>query len=399
MNLTRPLLSLALLALLAIGPALEPAAAAQDPQPKFLIYAGWHGNFIPTPQFIHDNLAFLETRPFHGLVVYLRNPNLTVNATTDAMSTTPMSYPDISAMLDPIKNLPFSRLRENFGYVLGKSPPDFFDDWTIPIQNFANLARALKEAGLKGFFFDNEAYFEPWGEYPGGVAYPLTSLSDYQAQAALRGRQVMEAMVAEFPEIIVLSLHGPYISDPYSVLRLGFAGVPDRNQLLGPFCVGFLQGAGSSARCVDGGELYWCRTVQDFADTYTLRRYDIASDAADCPYIPLSLRPSWPDLITISYGVPDRPVGTIPMNPPVLTTTLGNALQRADRYVWFYTEDRTFLLPESQGGATQEWVDAVRVAIGLPPDPSSVVRSGCGLLGVEGVVIFAILLLVRPRRR
>jgi len=187
------------------------------------------------------------------MVVYLRKPDLTVDATTGVMSTTPMPYADLASMLEPLKGLPFSRLVNNFGYVLGKTPPDFFDDWSVPIQNFANLARALKDAGLKGFFFDNEQYFQPWGEYPGGVANPMTSLPDYQAQAALRGRQVMEAMVAEFPEIVVVPLHGPYISDPYSVLRLGFAGVPDRNQLLGPFSVGFVQGAGISGQVVDGG--------------------------------------------------------------------------------------------------------------------------------------------------
>src|SRR5262245_2229113 len=183
---------------------------------KSVIYAGWFGSTVPTPAYIAENFGFLEGLPFDGLVVYVRNTSLTINASQCVMSKVAISYGHISSALAPIKDLPFSRLRDNFAYVVGNSPPDFFDDWTIPIQNFANLARALKEAGLKGIFFDNEqySYFGHWAEYPGSVAYPAKTLEDYEAQARLRGKQVMEAMVAEFPEIVVLSLHGPYVSEP-----------------------------------------------------------------------------------------------------------------------------------------------------------------------------------------
>ena len=40
---------------------------------KALIYAGWFGNTIPTPSYVASNQAFLESQPFNGLVVYLRN--------------------------------------------------------------------------------------------------------------------------------------------------------------------------------------------------------------------------------------------------------------------------------------------------------------------------------------
>ena len=400
----RRLLSPALgaLAIAVFALILGPAAAAQAPPPKSLILAGWHGPVTPIPQFIQDHFQFLESRPFNGMVVYVSNPAFTINVTGGVMHDQPMSYENVSAVLDPIRNLPFSQLKDNFAYVFGNTPPDFFDDWTVPVQNFRNLARALKDAGLRGIFFDNEPYVTGWGWYPDGVAYPEIPLEEYEVQAALRGREVMQAMVEEFPDIVVVTLHGPYISDLYSVQQMGFPDVFPYYALLGPFFTGFLQSAGSPGRSVDGGELYWFREPEDFADSYNLRKTGIASAAANCPFIPASFRPSWPGLTTISFGLLDRPFMGEDLTPPILTTTLVNALQRADQWVWLYTEDRTFLTPESQGGATQAWVDAVRDAIDFvpaPPPPSSKEeKSSCGLLGAEALVFLVLIRWIRSRR-
>ena len=391
------------------GFSVEPAAAPPSSSGKSLILAGWHGTTTPTPQFIVDNFAFLESRPFHGMAVYMADdPVSGTNVTTQLMTNTAMSYATISAVLDPIRNLPFSQLRDNLGLVVANDPPDFFDDWSIIVQNFSELARAVKDAGLKGIVFDNEQYFAPWGWYPDGVDYPQFTLAQYQAQAAARGREVMQAMLAEFPDIVVLCLHGPYISDPYCMQQMGFQDVFPYYQLVGPFFTGFLQVSGEPGRCVDGGELYWFRGTQEFSDSYNLRRYGIASDTADSPIIPPVLRPLWPGLSTIGFGVIDTPFETpfvqVDMTPAILKTTLSNALQASDKWVWLYTEARTFLLPESQGGATQEWVDAVRdgiLAAEAPPPsaPSSnKENSSCGLLGIEAVAVLVALRLARSRR-
>jgi len=388
------------------GKNLATSTPAPATPAKSLIYAGWFGNTTPTPSYIQANLAFLESQPFNGIVVYLRNPSMSVNASIGVMTNTPMSYASISSVLDPIRNLPFTQLVDNFGFVIGNDPPDFFDDWSIPIQNFANLARALKEAGLKGFVFDNEQYFAPWADYPTGVSYPLLSLAQYETQARLRGKQVMEAMVAEFPEIVVITLHGPYISEPSAPWQLGFPQWQSGNELHGPFFSGFEEGKGSLSQNVDGGELYDCRSSADFQETYNWRKYDLPSDAVNCAFIPASLRPSWPAGVSISYGVYDQPFGGQPMNPTVLSTTLANALQASDRWVWYYVEGPSYLLPANQGGASQAWVDAVRSALPATPPPapaplapstSDPARSSCGLLGMEVVPIFLVLGFIRSR--
>src|SRR6185295_4568210 len=101
------------------------------------------------------------------------------------------------------------------------------------------------------------------------------------------------------------------------------------------------------------------------------------SDSINCAFIPPALRPSWPGKSSISFGVYDRPFRGASMDPTILRTTMANALRQADKYVWFYTEGATFLLPASQGGATAAWVDAVRLAVAdagvstTPPPPLS----------------------------
>lgn len=333
-----------------------PAAAA----PSFLIYAGWYGNTIPTPSFVRDNRAFLETQPFDGLVLYLRNPSMTVNVTTGVMTSTPMSYETMMSVLEPVRGLAFTNLTHNFALVFGSTPPDFFDNWTVTIQNFANVARAVRDAGLKGIVFDNEQYFRPWANYPDGVRYPARSLREYQDQARRRGREVMEAMIAQFPEIAVITLHGPYVSEPKAPASLGFPSWWTANELLGPFFAGFTEGKGAQALNIDGGELYTLRTPAQFQGSYLWRKYDIASDAVDCAFIPPALRAVWPDRSNIAFGVYDRPFGGASMDPTILRSTIANALRQADRYVWFYAEAATYLLPPGRGGAGDAWVEALR---------------------------------------
>ena len=383
------LLLAALAGLIFLGAARSNAPAIrQDHPPRYLIYGGWHGEVLPTPPFILQNRAFLESQPFDGLVVYMRTSVTSVNVTTRIMNNTPVDYSDIATTLDPLRNLGPTSLAHNFAFVIGNSPPDFFDNWAVPLENFRNLARALKEAGLRGIFFDNEQYFSPWAAYPAGVAYAATkSLADYQAQAIVRGRQVMQAMVAEYPEIVVVTMHGPYLSMAAAPIELGFYPTNEHFALLGPFFAGFQEGAGPLSENVDGGELYTLRTAEEFQKNYEWRKTTIASEEIDCEFISPILRKRWADRSSLAYGIFDRPIFGRPMDPPTLTQTLTHALARSDRWVWLYAEVNEFLLPESEGGASHAWVEAVRHARTLvlpapapPEDKDEGWKPSCGFV-------------------
>jgi len=372
----RTLLRLAMITVAAslLGPGAPRAAhAAPSALPTVsLIYAGWYGNTIPTPAFIRANQSFLDSQPFQGIVAYLRNDATGQNATTGVMGGGAISPSTFASILAPLQGFSSATLVDNFGLVQGSTPPDFFDDWTNVVQNFANLASALRDAGLRGICFDDEQYAAPWGCYPSGARYSASkSLADYQAQARLRGSQVMQAMVGVFPDIAIITLHGPYISELSAPVSLGFPQWQSGNNLLGPFFAGFVDGAGTTGVPVDGGELYSLRSDSDFANSYAWRKYTLPSDAVNCPFIPSSLRPVWPSRVSISFGVYDQPFGGAPMDSTILSSTLANALRHADRYVWFYTEGSTFLLPASSGGANSAWVGAVRNAVGTVPVPTA----------------------------
>jgi len=176
----------------------------------------------------------------------------------------------------------------------------------------------------------------------------------------------MEAMTAQFPEITVILLHGPYISEARAPSRL-FPQVHASNELHGPFFVGFLEGAGPGASVVDGGELYHLRSDSDFQECRDWRKRTFASPEVDCAFLPATLRPTWEMRVGVAFGVMDRPFQGRPMTPPVLTATLSRALRHADRYVWLYVEGPTFLKPSGEGGASAPWVDAVRRARASAP--------------------------------
>jgi hypothetical protein len=350
---------LAAVLLSAADPRAVPAQGTPARPAPCLILHDWFGKSpASTPSYVRDNLKFLESRPVDGLAIYVRSPDLSLNVTTAVMSNQAISYEAIADVLRPIARLPFTSLKHNFAAVLGLTPPDVFDDWSVVVQNFGHLARAAREAGLKGIYFDNENYKVRWADYPAGVAYPRKTLAEYQAQARLRGKEAMEAMVAAFPDIVVLSLHGPYVSEPKAPAPL-FPSWQRANRLLGPFFVGFVEGSGDRAVCVDGGELYHLRKDDDFRRSYEWRRTAFASDQVDCAWLPPVARSRWPGRVEIAFGLYDRPFAGLPMDPAILKSLLVSALRRTDRYVWLYIEGRTMLAPPERGGAEPEWVQAV----------------------------------------
>jgi hypothetical protein len=355
-------LIVALLVLLGAGSPKALAAPPPGPGPSALILHDWFGDSpCPTPTFLRQNRAFMETLPFDGVAVYLRSPDGADNITMDLMVNKPLGAAAMARVLAPLKGLRFTSLTQNFAAIFSGRPPDFFNDWSIIVQNFSDLARAIREAGLKGVYFDNENYFSKWSHYPIGVEYPTLTLKAYQDQARLRGRQVMEAMVAQYPDIVVISLHGPYLSEPKAPAPL-FPQWWSNNQLMGPFFCGFLEGAGKKATCVDGGKLFHLRTPKDFQDSYTWRKAGINQDKVDSDFIPAGLRAAWPQKVSVAFGVYDRPFGKEDMIPEILRPTLAQALRQSDRYTWLCVERMSFLRPPKNGGAGEPWVQAVKQA-------------------------------------
>jgi hypothetical protein len=271
-----------------------------------------------------------------------------------------LSYEDIYQSLLPVKGA-FHRFTHNVVIVHTRGFPDVFDDWTPVIANWRNLARAAKDIGLAGIFYDDEQYKEKVWRYPDNVRYPDKSQREYQDQMRLRGRQVMEAVSAEFPEALFLVFHGPYISEPKTPRDVLLAQAsPNERSLVGSFFVGLVEGAGARATVVDGGEVYQYRTPDDFERSYRWRKYELASDDTNASFIPAADRKQWSQKVSVAFGVYTHQwKASYPMDPSIMRTTLENALLRADRYVWFYVEDEWV----RSGPVSQDWLDAVSGAV------------------------------------
>lgn len=318
-------------------------------------------SFRTRPEFVRDHFGHIETLPFDGMA-------LSTLTGAVLMHGTPRSYAEISADFAPLNGLVFTRMTHNFALVNVDRPADFFGDWSATVENFRLLARVLREKGIAGIFFDNEEYAGTLFNYPDDCSDLSKSLEEYRAQARLRGQQVMQAIVGEYPGIVFMAFHGPYSS---------FSGTPTAvhrgqtdwqlDELRGPFSVGLIEGMDSRSRFVDGGEVYAYRSVADFQGSYDFRKTEIASAAADCPFISGYLRPVWGQKVGLSFGLYNAGFGGQTMNPTIMRTTLERALLRCDDFVWFYSEDLNWNAP---GEVPQTWVTAVvgaRAAAQVPP--------------------------------
>ncbi|HLY08240.1 MAG TPA: hypothetical protein VKW04_02935, partial [Planctomycetota bacterium] len=233
----------------------ESPAGPRSVLPRLLLLDWFGSSPVATPATVRDHQAFLESGPFDGLALYLRSPDLATNITASVLGETRVAPADIDRVLEPLEALRFERLLHNYAAVQSQNPPDLFDDWTGVVWNFTQLARSARRVHLEGIVLDNENYGRRWADYPAGVAYPQKSLREYQDQAFLRGRQVMEGMTSVFPELSLLVLHGPYLSERRAPHPL-FPDWERTNLLQGPFFAGLVDGAGAAATVIDGGELY-----------------------------------------------------------------------------------------------------------------------------------------------
>lgn len=345
-------------------PTPDPTAGAPTTAPtqqpvmsKRLILHNWPGGAAMSPQYVRDNATWFETKRdfLDGVAVIFSGANA-------VMRNTPTTYQSYMSALAPLKDLPAANLKTNYALVFNNKPADVFDDWSGAIANWKNLAKAVKDTGMTGIVFDNEEYFDRWDNYPEQSKYTNKSLKEYQDQTRLRGKQVMEAIISEYPNIHIVVLHGPYISEPKTPDPL-YNWVHASNELKGPFFAGMMEGKGTATKLTDGGEMYGLRGASEFAAAYEWQRNGIASDQTNSAFIPPSLRPIWKRDIDVSYGVYNQkdPGNQRPMTPSIFKTTLIDALRQADSIVWIYTDSSSFVnLGSPQMG--DDWMNAAREA-------------------------------------
>ena len=327
---------------------------------NLIIYAA--GSYQVTPESFEDpvKLAYMDSMPFDGVAFAS-----TVGWKLMEASYSP-TYTAMASELGHMRGVVTNRLKHNFVVVNANKPCDFFSDWGPTVTKFQNLAKALKWAGVEGIFLDNEVYSPQISLFNWPTDCDTShTLSEYEDQARLRGKQIMQAMVSEYPDIVVIFAHGPYVScqeTPVGV-RAGQSGY-SASELMGAFTVGFMEGAGASARIVDGGEFYDYLTSTQFSNSYQWRKSTIATTASDTNLIPTSLRSNWSSRLDISFGLTTiqfPPSTGHVVTPDTLHQSLEYALLRCDSYAWLFPQGTGFDFM-SPGGVGSTWLSAVQRA-------------------------------------
>lgn len=361
--------------------AVSALSAATEPQLILLQQSALrdaNGNEIRDyPAYIRTKAAWIDTLPFNGIAFHFPSGYSLMDGTLYSTAT-------LSNEWAPLKGVTWTRMKNNFAVVNVDRPNDFFDDWTPTIQSFQNLAQVLRDVGIQGIVFDNEEYQRNLWHYPANMSYAGTkSLSDYYAQARLRGSQIITAIQSAYPEIEFMVLLSPADNCP-TTPDLDDAWTRDPNNLAGAFTVGIM--AGSTKPIIDGNEVaYNYRTQAEFDVSYSWRKVGIATNAVPCAFIPTNLLPSWSNKISVSEGVYNQGLTYAngvyrPMSPAIMQQVLGMALRGVDKYAWLYWEENgNWYNPAgSTYGVPTDWFSTVLqtwLATRAPATPTGLIIS------------------------
>lgn len=249
----------------------EPADAGL---PK-LIATGWDH---PTPAQFRRHIAAFERWPFQGAVIA---PTRTGPDGKEVGSSFAFGrdHWDEAAFAASTADLQAAKRARGGDYFLlinaNPGDVDWFDDdgWAQVVDHWRLLARVARQGGLKGLLYDAEPYAPPHAQfsYARQEGRDRHSFAEYAARARDRGRDVMRAVVAEYPNITILAYR--LISD----LPMPAPGQPDALSMLEghvyglcpAFLDGWLDAAPPSVVIVEGNEnAYRYNSVAEFDHAY-----------------------------------------------------------------------------------------------------------------------------------
>ncbi len=318
---------------LAIPPTITSARAAgrSAGPPPYLIFlplgANAAGEAGVSPAKVFEHRAYIETLPIDGVVMH---GNSVVKGAEKIHSCIWSNRESIkpAQAFDEVARLKgtFSKLNRSWLMaVTTMKASDWFSDWSTCVGNFAVMARACRDLGLEGLYLDNtDNEYHPvpiWG-YPGPQTIPGKSVDDYRRQVRLRGKQIMEACVREYPAFKLALLNGPALTekgDPLLAVRPTLT-------LVTAFYSGLLAGAGETGMVIDASVFYKTKDQKVFAGSYQFRKHEIPSNNHNSPSLSAEDRASWPRRLKIGYGLSDG------MTEEGLT----HALMFSDYMSWYY---------------------------------------------------------------
>lgn len=365
---------------MAIALVVVCAGSTEAKTRKKLIEYGWD---VPGQAYVREHIREMEKIPFDGIVMRVDTPNKYRYHREFgwlAFSKLKFNAYDWRPVIDEIKAIEFKRFTDNFLQLVAY-PADvdwFAPEWSNIAHNCGVLARIAKLSGCKGIMFDPECYATNIWHYNGMPEEWRKghTFAEYRAKVRERGREWMQAINAEYPDITILSLYGPYCPLWMS------GGHPENNpegQLYGlmqDFWDGVLEAAAPGTIIVDGFESsYGFKTRKKFESGRKVMLEQSKTLYSDPGKFQRHVRAGFG--IWADWHQEDNPFSLtdIPKNyhtPESLRQSLALALEITDEYVWVYTERMRWW---NDLNAPQAYIDALALARKGPspelPAPSS----------------------------
>ena len=344
--------------------------SAQHAPGKKFIELGWD---IPNTTYLkahHEEMQ--RTTPFDGIMLALEAtaPDGKHYTSQSPMDAQPWESEWFAPAINNLKACRWTIFTDNFlrfNFTPGNLDWDDDNGWKIFCNKTALCTTIAKETGLKGLAID----FEPYGKAI--FTYNAESGRSFDEMKLLvrkRGRQWMEAIAAEYPEMVLFTL---FIADVN--LSAGYEARPDQTLklnhygLLPAFFDGMLDAVPPKMRIVDGCETgYYKNGFDEFCRTA------LAIQSIGGPAIRLVApenREKYVNQVQVGFGfyldMYTNPEGNIYYRGPKeggtrldrLEENLIAARDTTDEYVWLYGEQRRWWKPADSAVKWEHWEEAM----------------------------------------
>lgn len=338
---------------------------------KKLIEFGWDE---PDTAFLRRHIQQMEQAPFDGVVFRAAgtaSDGKPLDFLWEAWGRRAFSEAELAPALADLASTRFRRFTHNFLRVnTTPGDVDWFDDFSAILANAQLAAHIARAGGAAGILFDVEQYRAPLFDYrrQGGGT---TSWTAYAMQVRRRGREVMEAFQAGYPDLTVFLTFGYGV--PWLEMRHGATSLAACEYgLLAPFLDGMVEAASGRTRLVDGYEpaYFHNKEPERFAAAYRMLTDDLLPIVAEPPRYRRLLSVGFG--LFMDYGPEGRRWNGADgsanyYTPGEFEASVRAALAAADEYVWIYTETPRWW---SSGGTPVDlpdgYADALRRARGGP---------------------------------
>jgi hypothetical protein len=318
--------------------AATPQSAGNGLTTKKLIEWGWDE---PDTHFMRANIRQMEQFPFDGLVFHVQSSK-GGSLTWEVWGSRHFTPGEFKHAVDDLNATTFRRFTDRFLRVnVAPGKVDWFDDqaWATVLNNFGVAAGLARQGRCKGFMFDVEQYEGKPFDYRQQKHRDAKMFAEYQQKVRQRGKEWIEAVNKQYPDITLLLTFVYSIAQPRGKAK-------DRSLaaygLLADFLDGMLETCSKKTIIVDAWEWsYPYKEQRQFEQAYrTIRKKALDWTAAPEKY-QSQVKAGfgiWMDNDWRRKGWNLSDFSKNHFSPSDFESAVRSALRRSDRYVWVYTE-------------------------------------------------------------